>query len=162
LEAPTGGARAADLPQHVHVAAGDFEPLLAAGVVVDDPLTEADGAIDAQPGIGDAFAQVGEVAAAVGILVQLVHPRLDGAVAGLGGDLDLLHDAQHLPADGAGVEAVGEGIAGALGRGARRASRQPRGGDATHFPEPAAARKFSGHGRCSPANENVRLATETM
>jgi hypothetical protein len=44
--------------------------------------------------------------------VDLVDPRLDRLVAGVGGDVDLLDDAQLVPADRAGVEAVPERLGG--------------------------------------------------
>jgi hypothetical protein len=110
-----GGGRhplAADLGDAVHVALRRLHRLGALVVVVDDPLGEADGAFDRHAVVGDPLGQVLERTALVDEGVDLADPRLDGAVAGLGGDVDLLGDGEVVAADRAGVEAVAERLVG--------------------------------------------------
>src|SRR5262249_43630308 len=130
------------------------EALLAGRLVVHDPGREGDDVLDGQAGVADALAEVLEVAAVLDVLVQLTGPRLDGVVAGPGGQLNLLDDVQLLAADGAGVEAVEEGAvvlglrlgrgggegAGHAGAGRRRGAEPlaPR-QSLVHGPSPCAA-----------------------
>ena len=122
-----GDADAADRQHHLHVALGLVQALLPLEVVVHDPAGEADGAFDLEAEVGDLLAEVLEVAALLDEVLQLADPRLDGVVAGLGGQLGLLVDRDFLSADGAGVERVAE----RLGRFGGRGGRGQGGGAAT-------------------------------
>ena len=145
-----GQTLAADLLDDVHVALGFLHAFFALDLVIDDPLGEADGAGDRQAGIPDALAQVFEIAAAFDMLVQLANPRLNRLVAGLGGNLHLLHDRQLLPVDGAGVQAVAKrlilGLILGFGRGrCDGAAAQPRSNHNGSAREPLPAGKSRVH-----------------
>jgi hypothetical protein len=103
-----GDALAADLSHHVHVAPRPLQPLPAPALIIDNPFREADGALDTQPGILDPLAEVAQAAAGPDVCFQLVHPRLDRLITGLGGNGDLAVDGDLLAADGAGVEGEDE------------------------------------------------------
>ena len=77
----------------------------AAGIVVVDPIGKADRAGHDQAQIGDPFLQVGRLPAARHVAMDLLDPRLDGVVAGLGGDLDLLGQRELLAANRGRVQA---------------------------------------------------------
>src|SRR5262249_52027033 len=110
-------ALSANLPDQVHVVTSLLKPLAAAFVVVDGPLGEADGTLDRQSAVPNAFANVLQVAATFDVRLQVADPRLDALEARPGGDFDLFGQRQLLPHDGRGVQTVTEGlgIAGGFG-----------------------------------------------
>lgn len=145
-----GEAEAADLADHLHVPPRLLEGLLAAGVVIDGPLEEADGALDAQAEVVDPLAQVGERAAVGDVAVELADPGLDAVVAGLGCDRHLLGKRKLLSLEGAGVEAVAERLVGRpIGRGVRhrgdRADRRAGAQECGYGGQPLASRQIGRH-----------------
>ena len=114
--APIGGAAMRWPPARATRSMSRLHLLEALGprrVVVHDPLGEADRAGDGEPEVADALGQVRDRAAFLLVHLQVADPRLDRAVAGLGGDLELLDDVARAaagPIDGAGVQAVAEGL----------------------------------------------------
>jgi hypothetical protein len=69
-----------------------LKALLPPPLVVHDPVEKADRAFHFQAAVVDPRAQVLQAAAALDVLVQVADPRLDPLVAGLGSDLNHLHD----------------------------------------------------------------------
>lgn len=126
-----GDADAADLLQQVHVPLHLFQTRLAGVLVIDDPLREADGALDGQAGVGDPLADIGERTARLLVRLNVADPGFDAVVAGPGREIDLLGEREFLPADGAGVEAVARAkvARGRLARAGRCRTQQPRRGD---------------------------------
>jgi hypothetical protein len=96
---------APDPGHQVHVVLGLLKPLGTLHVVIHDPLSEADRALDRQAEIGDASLQVDQRAAALCVLLDGADPRLDSLIACLGGYLDFPHEAQLLAANRSGVQA---------------------------------------------------------
>src|SRR5205807_8702216 len=72
---------AANLLHQLHGAAGLFQSLLAALLVVHNPFEKRDGTRDAQAAVANPLAQDLEVAAIFYMRFQLPHPGLDGLVA---------------------------------------------------------------------------------
>src|ERR1019366_6306403 len=89
----------------------------------------------------DAPPQIAEAAAFFDMAFQLVDPGLDGLVACLGGQIDLIGDGYALSADGGGVQAIGKRVRrwfGLLSR--RRAGRSKSGGGGRgHAAQPLSA-----------------------
>src|SRR5207302_1189217 len=119
---PVGGARgrrgeplAADLREQVHVTLRLGHTLRAARVVVHDPLRESDPGLDGQAEVADALSEVFQRTAARLVAFYLVDPGLDSLVSGLRRDVYDLVERQLLTADGAGIEAVAERLAGLAG-----------------------------------------------
>ena len=128
-----GQSAAADRGHQLHVPPRFLECLGATGIVVDDPLEEADHVLDGQSDIRNALSQIRKRAALLHVFVKLANPWLDGLIAGAGHDIDLLRQTQVLAANRAGVEAKAErfhvgGFLG-LGRPLGGKCRRHRGGD---------------------------------
>src|SRR5690606_9212668 len=91
--------RALRLGDHLDVLRADRRGLLHAAARINEGLVklfprgrdrvpEADDAGDEEAGVGDALAEVGQVAARAFVIVEFAFPRLDRVVAGFGGDAD--------------------------------------------------------------------------
>src|SRR2546425_1217245 len=74
----------------LHTPSRLLQPAGPAGVVVDDPLWEGDRALHCEAVVADPLPQTLERPGAFRVPVDLLDPRLDGVIAGAGGDLQFL------------------------------------------------------------------------
>ena len=100
-----GHANAADRRHKIGIALPLLQAGGAAGIVVVDPIGKADRAGYDQTEIGYPLLQVGRLLIARHVATNLLDPGLDGVIAGLGGNLDLLGQGELLAANRGRVQA---------------------------------------------------------
>ena len=105
-----GDLRAADRGHPFHIPLRGLQALLAAALIVHDPLGEADGTRHDQAGVGDPLLQIFQRVAVLHVRIEFGDPGFDCLVTGSRRDFHELIDRPMFTvvADRAGIQAIAE------------------------------------------------------